>query len=420
MSDFDGASGSAKRLHIALSLLLLTGINLFNYVDRYLISSLLPLIKSDFRLTSTQEGLLGTAFILVYLLAAPLFGWLGDRFSRRPVITAGVALWSLATAASGLARGFGSLLPLRSLVGVGEASYASVSPGLIADYVPPRRRAMAMSVFYMAIPVGAALGYVLGGFFGSRIGWRPTFLLVGGPGLVLALLALFIHEPARPDPAAAGDRPGEDFIARCRDHLFRNPAWIRLTASYTLYTFAMGGLAFWMPSFLVRGKGFSVEDSGVLFGVLTVITGVGGTFTGGWLADVLQRRRPDGYVRMCWLTIALSLPFIAAFILVPHRWTTLALVFAAEWLLFMNTGPVNTMIVGCVPPSLRSTAMAVNIFFIHLLGDALSPALIGWVADHRSLSAALWLVPVAVGLSAAVLATVRYKEYPEETAREGG
>ena len=191
------------------SLILLTGINLVNYVDRYLISSLLPLIKGDFRLSSTQEGLLGTAFILVYLLTAPLFGWLGDRFSRRPVITAGVTLWSLATAASGLARGFGSLLPLRSLVGVGEASYASVSPGLIADYVPPRRRAMAMSVFYMAIPVGAALGYVLGGFFGTRIGWRHTFMLVGGPGLVLALLALFIHEPkrsSRQHPSNAAER----------------------------------------------------------------------------------------------------------------------------------------------------------------------------------------------------------------------
>lgn len=411
--DSPGANDFARRLHILFSLLLLTGINLINYVDRYLISSLLPLIKGDFRLTNTQEGLLGTAFILVYLLAAPVFGWLGDRFSRRPVITAGVALWSLATAASGLARGFGSLLPFRSLVGVGEASYASVSPGLIADYVSSRRRAMAMSVFYMAIPVGAALGYVLGGFFGSRIGWRHTFLLVGGPGLLLALLALFIHEPKRPAPAATESRTGMDFLAQCRDHLFRNPVWIRLTVAYTLYTFAMGGMAFWMPSFLVRGKGFSVEDSGVLFGVLTVITGVGGTFTGGWLADAMQRRRPDGYVRMSWITIALSLPFIAAFILVPHRWTTLALVFAAEWLLFMNTGPVNTMIVGCVPPSLRSTAMAVNIFFIHLLGDALSPALIGWVADHRSLSTALWLIPVAVVLSAAAMATVRYTEHPE-------
>ena len=182
----------------------------------------------------------------------------------------------------------------------------------------------------------------------------------------------------------------------------------------------MGGLAFWMPSFLVRAKGFSVEDSGVLFGALTVLTGVGGTFTGGWLADAMQRRRPDGYVRMSWITIALSLPFIAAFNLVPHRLATLALVFAAEWLLFMNTGPVNTMIVGCVPASLRSTAMAVNIFFIHLLGDALSPALIGWVADHRSLPAALWLIPAAVGLSAATMITVRYKEHPGRVGAGGG
>jgi MFS family permease len=158
-----------NRSLIWFSLFLLTGINLVNYIDRYLISALLPLIKLDFRLSNTQEGLLGTAFILVYLLTAPVFGWLGDRFSRRPVITVGVTMWSLATAASGLARGFGSLLPLRSLVGVGEASYASVSPGLIAEYVRPERRAMAMSVFYMAIPVGAALGYVLGGFGGSRI-----------------------------------------------------------------------------------------------------------------------------------------------------------------------------------------------------------------------------------------------------------
>jgi predicted MFS family arabinose efflux permease len=408
-----GANDSAKRLHIAFSLLLLTGINLVNYIDRYLISSLLPLIKGDFRLTSTQEGLLGTAFILVYLLAAPLFGWLGDRFSRRPVITAGVALWSLATAASGLARGFGSLLPLRSLVGVGEASYASVSPGLIADYVPPRRRAMAMSFFYMAIPVGAALGYVLGGFFGSRIGWRHTFMLVGGPGLVLALLALFVHEPKRVVPGADVARGGPGFLAQCRDHLFRNQAWIWLTVSSTLYTFAMGGISFWMPSYLVRHRGFTVEESGVLFGIMTVISGLGGTFSGGWLADAMQRRNPGGYVRMCWLTIALSLPFMAASNLITHRPTALAMVFAAEWLLFMCTGPVNTMIVGCVPATLRSTAMAVNIFFIHLFGDALSPALIGWVADRQSLPVALWLIPVAMGLSAATMVVVRYREYAE-------
>lgn len=413
-----------KRPILIFSLLLLSAINLVNYIDRYLIASLLPLIKSELRLSHTQEGLLGTGFVLVYLMAAPIFGWFGDRSSRRPVIAIGISLWSLATAASGLARGFGSLLVCRSLVGIGEAAYASVSPGLIAEYTPPRRRAMAMSFFYMAIPLGAALGYMLGGALGVRWGWRPAFWVVGLPGMILAGLALVIHEPRTggrktalpetpfPTLAGRGDRrlsgPSE-FLHTCRVHLLGNPGWVRLTAAYTLYTFAMGGMAFWMPRYLSAEKGFSIEDSGFLFGAITVAAGIGGTLCGGWLADRLQARQAGGYVRLSWLSIALSLPFIIAFLPLTGRGQLIPLLFAAEFLLFMNTGPVNTMIIGCVPAHLRSMSMAVNIFFIHLLGDALSPFLIGWIADASSLSLAVWIIPLALAAAALVMSRIDYR-----------
>src|SRR6478672_3835335 len=174
-----------------------TLLNLLNYIDRYILAAVLPRIQSELHLTSSQAGLLATAFLLAYFVTSPFFGALGDRLSRPRLMSVGVIAWSLATAATGLMRNFVQLLMARSCVGVGEAAYATISPALLSDYFPRAQRGRAFSIFYVAIPVGAAAGYLLGGAIEPALGWRAAFFVVGLPGVIMALLALTVPDPPR-------------------------------------------------------------------------------------------------------------------------------------------------------------------------------------------------------------------------------
>ena len=189
---------------------LLLAVNLLNYIDRQVLFAVFPLIKIDLQITDTELGLLGSAFMLSYMLLAPLFGWLGDRWSRVRLAAGGLVVWSLATALAGFAPGYRTLLTARATVGVGEASFGTVSPGLIADFFLKEQRGRILSWFYVAIPVGSALGYLLGGVLGQRFGWHAAFLMVGLPGLLLAIpIALLRTPPRGGDEATTGVLPEE-------------------------------------------------------------------------------------------------------------------------------------------------------------------------------------------------------------------
>ena len=378
-------------------------INLLNYLDRYVLSAVLPWIEASFSLDDRQSGLLGSVFMLVHLAASPLAGYLGDRRRRKFLVAAGVFLWSLATIGSGLVDNYSSLLVMRALVGIGEAGYATVAPGMIADLFSESRRGRMLAYFYMAIPVGTALGYLVGGSIAASYGWRWAFFVAGAPGLLAAAAALAIPEPQRGasevDPEVPITRTARQSFRR----VARSPVWWYDTLGTALTTFTLGGLAFWMPTFLVRRHGVSGESMGLQLGALLLVAGLLATPLGGLLGDRATRRRQGGHLEVSALALAASAPLIAILPFLDDLAAALAVCFASLFLLGLTIGPINAVLVSCVPPSVRSTAVALNLMVVHLLGDAASPWLIGWGSDTTNLSIAIACTALPVALGAAVL-----------------
>jgi len=403
---------------------ILTLINLFNYLDRWVVASVVESIKkSELHLSDTQLGLVGTGFIVVYTLTSPLFGALGDRRKRPPLIALGVAVWSVATSLAGFARGFGSLFIARSGVGVGEAAYGTIAPALLADSFPIERRGRVLAVFFSAIPIGSAAGYVLGGLVDQHFGWRAAFWIAGAPGLLLALLVLLVKDPPRGlhDVGEWGVGGGESEnelgsatssnsppptphtpFAAYRD-LLRNRPFILTALGYGAYTFALGGLGFWMPAFLERVRGMPRSEATVTFGGIALVTGFVGTFAGGWLGDFFLPRSKQSYLWVSGIATLIAAP--ATFIAVtnPHRAIYLPAIAIAEVFIFMCTGPVNSAIINVVKPAERATAVGLSVLVMHLIGDIPSPPLIGAVSDHyASLEKAFMLVPLSIVIAGCI------------------
>jgi len=388
-----------------------TILNFLNYIDRFILAAVLPRVKSELVLTDFQLGLLADVFLVTYFVTSPLFGALGDRLSRPRLMSAGVTAWSMATAAAGFTADFVQLLIARAWVGIGEAAYATISPALLSDYFPRSQRGRAFAVFYVAIPVGSAAGFLLGGTLERAFGWRAAFYAVGLPGIVLALLALRVPDPVRgatEEPSSLGrgrrdsqraDAPGEGFSTRTLSDLFRNKAYVGTVLGYAAYTFALGGLAFFMPTYFERVRGLELARADFIVGGVTVLAGLSGTFLGGYLGDWIAARVKYGQLWLSGLSsIAAVIPAWLA-LTVASSPTYIVWFFLAEFLLFLSTGPVNVMIVSVVPPAARARAMAVSIFAIHLFGDAISPPIIGWLADTHGLARAVLIVPVAIAIS---------------------
>ncbi|MGH7377013.1 MAG: spinster family MFS transporter [Candidatus Methylomirabilales bacterium] len=394
-------------------LTLLCAINLLNYVDRYLPFAVFPQLQTAFSLSDTRLGLLGSAFMIMYLLAAPVFAPLGDRWRRGRLVALGVALWSAATVGTGLARSYGQLFAARALVGIGEASFGTVGPTLIADAFPPERRGMMLSLFYMAIPVGSAIGYLIGGLVGEAWGWRAAFYVAGPPGLLLAAAAWGLREPARPAwsrPPAPPPRTRAAFRT-----LLHNRSYLLNTAAMTAMTFALGGLAAWLPTYFIRVHGFSLGTANLAIGAITVVAGLGGTLLGGWGGDRLLQRTRKAYFLVSGWGLLISAPAAVLAIAATDPWLAFGAIFVAEVLVFLNTGPLNALIVAVTPPGIRARAFGLNIFAIHAFGDALSPALLGLVSDLTDLSTALTL-PAAFLAAAGLLCLWGARGLPADMA----
>lgn len=407
-------------------LALLTALNFLNYLDRMILSAVLPAIQSELHLSSFVAGLLSTVFLVGYFLTAPVFGTLGDRGHRKWLIASGVFVWSLATFASGVAQGTLSLVVARALVGVGEASYATIAPTLIDDLAPPEKRGKWLAIFYSAIPIGSALGYVVGGLLERYSNWRAPFLIAGGPGFLLAFVCLFVVEPAR---ASVKERPR---ILDSLGKLWRSRLYVRGVAGYAAFTFALGGFSFWAPSFLFRRYQMPLLSANVVFGAITVVTGIVGTAIGGMLADIAARPAPPttrespegfpyraparttewpdaaerdrlavlGYLKVCAMGAAAGAPLAALALLSPGPRGFFAGTFLCELALFITTSPINAVILRSVPTALRASAMALSIFAIHLFGDLWSPPLVGYLSDLWPMQWAMMLIPAAVVVSA--------------------
>jgi MFS transporter, Spinster family, sphingosine-1-phosphate transporter len=409
------SNAPAPRALLALGVL--TAINLLNYLDRYVVPPVVPQLKAAMALSDTQIGWLVPAFMLVYMIAAPIFGAWGDRGSRTRPIALGIFIWSLATVLSGLARTYPQLLAGRALVGIGEAAYVAISPALLADLFAAKRRGRVYSVLNMAIPVGSALGYIVGGLVGHHFGWRAVFFMAGVPGLVLSACVLWLPDPPRgtQDPApperAPGARPGRAgeraaapigaAIATYLSLLRRGP-YLLLVLGYAAYTFALGGLALWMPTFLARSRGVPIEQASTALGAILVVTGFVGTFVGGWLGDYFLRFSRQAYLLFSAAVTLIAVPCALLALTASVPAVYYPAIIAAELLLFMSTGPINAAIVNVVSPFERASAVALSMFAIHLLGDVPSPLLIGYLSDMSSLARAVLVVPVAVAVGGLV------------------
>lgn len=403
-------------------LALLLAINLINYIDRYILASVEPLIAEHF-FASTDEnamaktGALAFAFLASYMLLAPCFGALADRFSRWRIIAGGVAVWSLASGASGLAATFGALLITRVFVGVGEAAYGPAAPTIISDLYPVERRGRMLAYFYVAMPVGSALGYAFGGAVadaaqhpsrwglplhrlasasGFPEGWRWPFFLVTIPGLLLAVCCLFLRDPRATHPMAAARAQQKVRLADVLA-LFRIRSYVFNTAAMTAMTFAIGGISFWLPRYLYKfraadfGGDPSLSRLTFTFGAITAIAGLLATLFGGWAGDWLRRYFRSAYFLVSGLGILLAFPATLAMLYTPFPWAW-GCIFIAVFFLFFNSGPANAALANTTPAHVRSTAFALNILIIHAFGDAISPSLIGWIAGHTNMNVAFQLV----------------------------
>ena len=391
------------------ALAVLTFINLFNYLDRYVVASLVEsLKKSELALSDTQAGSLVTGFVIVYMLTSPFFGTLGDRRARPGLLALGVGIWSLATALGGFARSFAGLFAARAAVGVGEAAYGTIAPALLADSFPEQKRGRVFAIFFAAIPIGSAAGFALGGWVDQHYGWRSAFYIAGAPGLLLALLCLLLKDPPRgakdsPHPGAgvSGGRPGEGEW-RSYFGLLKNRAYRLTVLGYAAYTFVLGGVAFWTPAFLERIRGMSKTDATIEFGAIVVVTGFVGTFVGGWLGDYFLKRSKNAYLLVSgWATVAAA-PFAVVAFVSPNRWVFVPAMIVTQLLMFASTGPINSAIVNVVAPTERARALALSILGIHILGDVPSPPLIGALSDATSLETAFLVWPVVIVIAGAI------------------
>ena len=372
--------------------------NMFNYIDRQVLAAVEPEIRHSLLLSNDPEdpnvrakmGLLSSAFLLSYMFAAPLFGMAASRWSRWKLIAIGVILWSVATGASGLAATFTILLLTRCFVGIGEGAYGPIAPAVLSDFFPVAVRGRIMAWFYMAIPVGGALGYALGGQIArwdvAHESWRWAFYVVVVPGLLLGLWSLWMREPERgaSDPRSAQSRRPtfKDGVI-----LLATPSFVLATLGMAAMTFAIGALAFWMPDYL---KSHEVPDIFGLtpvtfFGVVTAAAGLVATMSGGLAGDALRGRFPGSYFLVSGVGLILCVPCTLMFLWLPFP-TAWIFVFLSVFFLFFNVGPTNTILANVTHPSMRAAAFAVNILAIHTLGDVISPPMIGAIADRTSLT----------------------------------
>ena len=380
------------------ALIVLTALNLLNYVDRNVLFAVQPLIQDEFHVTNLQIGYLTTAFLGFYTIAAPFVGPLADRYSRKIIIALGGIFWSGLTLLTAFTHTYTELLIRHTLVGVGEATFVTIAPTFVADLFAEKIRGRILGVFYLAIPVGSAGGYLLGGYLAPHFGWRFPFYLAAAPGFLLALAVLFLKEPERGQFDSLKETPERGTVLG----LARNKAFLASTLGMAAMTFSLGGIQVWMPKFLFSERGYTLAAANFAFGIIIVVDGILAALAGGWLGDYLLPRMKGSYYLVSAVSMLLGVPFmiVALFAKGPVMIPAIAV---AAFFLLLNTAPLNAAVINSVGAHIRATALSVNILIIHFLGDMPSPAMMGWVADKRSLQSAFILPVIAMGISSAIL-----------------
>jgi len=389
---------SQRDLQPRTALIVLTALNLLNYVDRNVLFAVQTLVQDEFHVTNAQIGFLTSAFLGFYVIAAPFVGPLADRYSRKLIICLGALFWSGLTLLTAVTHNYSELLIRHTLVGVGEATFVTIAPTFVADLFAERKRGRILGVFYLAIPVGSAAGYLLGGKLSTHHGWRFPFYVAAVPGFLLALTVLFLKEPERGQFDSLKETPERGTILG----LARNPAFLTSTLGMAAMTYSLGGIQVWMPKFLYSERHYTLEAANFAFGIIVVVDGILAALAGGWLGDYLLKRWKGSYYLVSAASMLLGIPVMIVALFAKGRLMLPAIAVAAFLLLF-NTAPLNAAVINSVGANIRASALAVNIFIIHLLGDVPSPTMMGWMADRRSLQTAFVLPIIAMGISSAIL-----------------
>ena len=405
-------------------LALMFGINLFNYLDRYVAASVAPMVKRELNLTDSEIGLFGTAFLLVYAIAAVPFGYWGDRGVRKNVIAVGVAIWSVATLLTGFARNYFQLFLSRAVVGIGEASYYPAGTSLMSDYFPKEQRSRVMSIWGAGSTVGIALGFAGGGYLADKFGWRAVFFIAGGPGLLFALLAYRMREPLRgavergPSLAKTADAGLKQFL-----ELLRIPTLRATIIAQTLLFFVLASNAFWLPTVLQRRFELSATKAGLLAGVVIVVGGLIGTLAGGWLADKRALTTPRAHLEVGIAGFVAGAVLVTIAILSPLNIGPVP-VFVPMFLLavialYLYAGPFTALSQNVVSPGLRASAVTLLLFIAHVFGDSHSPFDVGLLSDRLggNLQLALLITSPTLLIFAAVAAAMGLKTVKQDTER---
>lgn len=395
----------SKAAGAVIALTLLTALNFVNYIDRYILPGVQEMVKAEFHLSDERVGALTFWFFITYIIAAPMTGWLGDRFPRKPLIVIGALLWSTMNLFTATVHNYDALLWRHAALGIGEASFGIYALAVLSDFYPAAERNRMMTIFNCAIPIGAAMGYSLSGWIGGAHGWRTAFFISAVPGIVIALLVAFmVKEPVR----GAADEHEPKFDTGGLLGLVKNRAYMSATVGYAMVTFMVGGISWWMPSFLQRYHGDTPASAGFTVGAITAATGLLGTMTGGiWAQKWLRRDDRALYKVSAWSALLTIAPALMLFF-GPQR-TMLPSLAVAEFLIFLGTGPINAAILNAVSAKMRATALAGELLLIHALGDAPSPRIIGAISDHSDLRYGLAVTVMALVVAAVVLlAGARY------------
>jgi MFS family permease len=389
----------------------MVGINFLNYMDRYVGAAASPLIQKEFGLSDTQVGFLGSAFLLVYAVAALPFGFWADRGIRKNVVAVGVAIWSVATLFTGFARNFVQLFLSRAVLGIGEAGYYPAGTSLLSDYFPKEQRGRTMSIWGAGSAFGIAVGFAGGGYVAEKFGWRSAFFFAAVPGILFALLAFGMREPLRGSVENRGTAVEKVHEASIRNflELLRIPTLRATIFSQTLLFFVLASNAFWLPIVLTRRFNLSVSKAGLLAGVVLVAGGLIGTLAGGWIADRRSVKRPAAHLEVGIVGFVLGAFFITIALVAPMNVGPIP-VFVPAFLLavvclYLYSGPFTAVAQNVVSPGLRASAVTMLLFVSHVLGDSHSPVDVGWISDRvGSLQLALLITSPTLLIIAAVIA----------------
>jgi predicted MFS family arabinose efflux permease len=379
------AASTYSRAYLIWAMTLLFAVYTSNFIDRTILSVLQQPIKEELKLTDSQLGMLGgLAFAVLYSTLGIPIARLAERHSRRGIITASLVVWSAMTALCGTAGSYGGLFAFRVGVGVGEAGATPPAHSLIADYFPPRRRATALSIYSLGIPIGVLAGSVLGGLIAQKYGWRPAFAIVGLPGLGLAVLTQFtLREPPRGysegGEAAGSAMPSLMDVVR---RLMSRRSFVHVAAGAALASFGGYGVGSFAAPYFIRSFGLTLAQAGIVMGLITGAAAAVGTLGGGLLADRAARRDARWYVWIPAIGLAVAMPLYMIGYQIPDWKLAVAILLVPPMLHYTYLGPSFGVMHNMVLPRMRATATALLFLVINLIGLGLGPTLTGMASDY--------------------------------------